>query len=467
MRRLLAIILGVFVMNTLSTAQTCQLSLQELQQNRGTPPTEVVQEGPNFCGFLKFSWRAFLALNWPAVWPFDRNDATKQTRAVPDITKMIGQEGPDDPTVWDLFQPNWYIFTPNNPPSPGFGGWNQDALLPSACGQLMRAYEAKVPPEKRKALKVLSSLSKFDSMPGVSQAESSAPLIDQNGFYARYEIRTSFETFNYIVGNRFYLESAQQSQKFDFPVQSGAKPGAIFIKAAWKVLTPEEEKSGRFHMARGFLFTPTSSNVQSTCAGPVPIGLVGLHIVQKTDGFKKWIWATFEQVDTTPADPASPGTQSWHFFKTGSPKQLSKPTCPSGAQPCQDWQPTSQHLKDVTGGPTQAIRANPIPKSPNQPALDEINQSVQSILRQINPTSVWQFYRLVEAQWEAPTPTGFFPQTKVANMTMETYTQKSSCLACHSSAVAADQTTPSDFTFELLLGWRPTVIPAPTPTPTP
>ena len=468
MRRVLGVILAIFIVNAPLGAQTCQLTLQELQQNRGVPPTEVnPTDGPHTCGFLKFSWRAFLALNWPAVWSFDRNDPAKQTRAVPDITRMIGEGSPGDPTVWDLFQPNWYIFTPNNPPPAGFAGWNQDANLPSTCGQIMQANASKLTPAQRSSLKILSSLSKFDSMPGVIQARSAAPLIDQNGFYARYEIRTSVETFNYIVDNKFYLASAQEGKKFEFPVQNGTKPGAVFIKAAWKVLTDEEEKSGKFHTARAFMFTPSSTDVQSTCVGPVPVGLVGLHIVQKTHDFPMWIWATFEHVDTTPPDPANPGTQNWHFFKTGSTKPLKAPTCPTAGQPCPDWQPTSRHLNDITGGPTQATRLNPIPKSENQPALDQLNKSVMDLMRQINPKSVWQFYRLVEAQWQAPTPTGFFPATKVANATMETYTQKSSCMACHSGAVAADGTTASDLTFELILGWRPTVIPAPIPTPTP
>lgn len=470
MRRMLGVLLIVFTLNATILGQTCQFTLQELQQNRGIPPTEVnTAEGPHTCGFLKFSWRAFFAMNWPAIWSFDRNNTTRQTRALPDTTKMIGQGLPSAPTVSDLFQPNWYIFDRGNPPPPGFAGWNQDSALPSACGKLMRANAARLTPAQKSSLKILSSLSKFDSMPGVTQAGlDPAPLIDQNGFYARYEIRTSLETFNYIVDNRFYLASAQQNQTFEFPTQNANKPGAIFLKAAWKVLTDEEEKSGKFHTARAFLFTPTSDNVQSTCAGPVPIGLVGLHIVQKTEDFPQWIWATFEHVDTTPPDPANPGTQAWHFFKNGSPKPLEKPKCPTATEPCHDWQPTSRHLNDVTGGPTQAIRINPIPKSENQPSLDQVNQSVLSIFRQINPKSVWQFYRLVDAQWQqAGTPTGFFPPTKVANMTMETYTQRNSCMACHKGAVAADETTPSDFTFELLLGWKPQVIPAPTPTPIP
>src|SRR5205085_343313 len=153
----------------------------------------------------------------------------------------------------------------------------------------------------------------------------------------------------------------------------------IFLKAAWKTLSDEEEHSGRFHTARAFLFTPGSADLQSTCVGPVPVGLVGLHIVQKTAGFPQWIWATFEQVDNAPADPANPANPGnndlWSFFLKGSAKAKVPPDCPSLVTPC-DWQPTSSHLTDKTGGPTQAVRENPIPKSPNQPSLDQINTSV-------------------------------------------------------------------------------------------
>lgn len=477
MRRFLVVLVILFAVHAQLRAQTCQLTLQDLQQNRGAPPTEVnASEGPGTCGFLKFSWRAFSAMNWPAIWKFDRSDTTKQTRGLPDASKLIGEGPPDAPTVWDLYQPNWYIFAPNNPPPAGgtppstVGGWNQDAALPAACGQLMAANAKKLSDTQKSSLKILSSLSKFDSMPGVSQAFSSAPLIDQRGFYARYEIRANFQTFNYIVGNQFYSAAAQENKTFNFPVQSGNEPGAIFLKAAWKILSDEEEHSGRFHPVRAFLFTPGSTDVQSTCVGPVPVGLVGLHIVQKTAGFPQWIWATFEQIDSAPADSTNPGNPGnndlWSFFLKGSTKTKAEaPGCPKSAQPC-DWQPTSSHLADKTGGPTQAVRENPISKSPNQPSLDQINTSVQGVFRQISQKSVWQFYRLGEAQWQrADTTTGFFPPKGVANMTMETYTQKGSCMACHRGAMAADTTTPADFTFELNLGWRQTILPGPKPSP--
>jgi len=464
----------LIVFSLVANAQRCEITLQDFGQSQGNPPLEVaINETPKHCGFLQFAWRSFVAMNWPATVSFDRSNTAKVTRALPDTTKSIGQALPSDPTVWEMFQPNWYVFTPNNPPPPGIGGWNQDAALPSACGTIQHAAENApgMTPAIRNSIRSLSSLSKFDPMPGVGQAFS-APLIDQTGYYARYEIRMNFPAFDFISGNQFYLASKQKAwadlgKAFDFPVQTSDKAGAIFIKAAWKTLSEDEKKSGRFHTALAFLFTP-ENGAGTTCAGPVTVGLVGLHIVQKTKNFPAWIWSTFEQIDNTPADPAHPGAGPWSFFKAGATAPNQKPVCPTTLTPdCKDWQPTGRHLNDKTGGPTQAFRSNPIPASPNQPALGDLNQAAQSALRQISPQTEWQFYQLVEAQWQTgpippplpATPLPVFPPGKVANLTMETYTQGSSCMACHNGAKTVDKKTRSDLTFELTLGWEPTVLP--------
>src|SRR5262249_1556718 len=215
---------------------------------------------------------------------------------------------------------------------------------------------------------------------------------------------------NFINVNKYYLASAQSSQSsFPFPTQQGNTAGTIFIKSAWKVLQPNEINSGRFHTAKAFLYTPTTTT-QPTCVGPVTVGLVGLHIVQKTANFPFYIWSTFEQVDNTPADPSNPGPTppaGWSFFNPKNPISTTNPptppTCPTplvGGN-CVDWQPTSSHINDATGGPTQDYRLNPIQQSQNQPALGQANLSAQAALKKINPKSVWQYYQLVEAQWQS------------------------------------------------------------------
>ena len=52
-------------------------------------------------------------------------------------------------------------------------------------------------------------------------------------------------------------------------------------------------------------------------------------------------------------------------------------------------------------------------------------------------------------------PSNFFPSGRVANVTMETYKQAGSCMACHDGATAADNSTRADLTFELKLAWKP------------
>jgi hypothetical protein len=206
------------------------------------------------------------------------------------------------------------------------------------------------------------------------------------------------------------------------------------------------------------MHTPANGTVPSECTGPVPIGLVGLHIVQKTTDFPDQIWSTFEHVDNVPDDPATaPPGKRWSFFDPASTaKPNTKPKCPTpGMSPC-DWQPASSHTTALTG-PTQVARLNKISNSQNQPALTQINDAVRAALIKVNPSSVWQFYRLVEAQWRHGA--GFFPSGPVANVTMETYKQPDSCMACHEGATAVDDITKADFTFELKLAWKPASLP--------
>jgi hypothetical protein len=294
-----------------AVAQNCRPN-PPVNSLKGQRPLEINPSvPPGNCGFLQFAWQDFLALNWPPL-GVDPTNTTAQARALPDATKVIGQAEKDNATVWEQNQPNWYVFSKNNPPPAAVGGqsfaaWNEDAWLPQACGPLRSHLPTGAPPPR-----ILSSLSKFDAMPGVSQAFS-APLIDQNGYYARYEILLDYSAFNYINANQFYLLSqvqafAQKAQPFSFPVQTADTPGATFLKAAWKTLSAAEINSGRYHTAQAFLYTPAVSGIEQTCVGPVTVGLVGLHIVQKTKGFPQWLWATFEQVDNTPADPSTPGS---------------------------------------------------------------------------------------------------------------------------------------------------------------
>ena len=49
---------------------------------------------------------------------------------------------------------------------------------------------------------------------------------------------------------------------------------------------------------------------------PVTLGLVGLHIVHKTDSEPQWIWSTFEHVNNVPA-AADPAGAHYNFYRAG------------------------------------------------------------------------------------------------------------------------------------------------------
>ncbi|UGX94286.1 hypothetical protein G6321_00053635 [Bradyrhizobium barranii subsp. barranii] len=119
-------------------------------------------------------------------------------------------------------------------------------------------------------------------------------MIAQNGTFVRYLAAYNKIEFNQIFEKELYLaEKLPQNQK---PVGSPIvfQYGALDIKSAWidmrSVAHPE-----RYHTRKAWLVDPISSECSATT-----VGLVGLHIVQKTPSRPQWIWTTFEQIDNVP-----------------------------------------------------------------------------------------------------------------------------------------------------------------------
>lgn len=431
------------------------------------------------CAVNQFAWQNFIALNWPVA-AFDPNDFSKITRGLPDATKTIGGTG-DNSTVWEAYQRNSYVFAVDsngnlNPPAQGIQGWQTTAPTPAACGGAAQNKP------------VLMAINKAVGQPAGLEQAFSGPLIDQHGHYVRYEVLLNWDSFNFMVSNHLY-DGNQQNVPIDFPVGTSQQPGTIMLKASWKVLSSAEASSGRFHTTLAFLYNPPiasadgKNNISSSCAGPVMMGLVGLHIAHKTAAFPQWIWATFEQVDNAP-DRGNSASSSWSFFNANCPScQLNTgPACPhnlgTGPNAVCDWQPTIEHTDSSLPAPTQVVRDTPISSDKPGPL---INADAQQKLKQINPKSVWQFYELVDAQWPLKPCGNFAPcqagQTSVqckpfdfacaaaqpipallSNTTMETYFQSKSttnpqsqgcCLGCHGAASATLQGNFADFTFEL------------------
>jgi hypothetical protein len=444
------------------------------------------------CAVDQFAWQSFIALNWPAA-AFDPNSFNAITRGLPDTTQTIGGSASGDAqTVWEVYQQNSYVFALNsngtlNPPAAGIQGWQTAASPPGACGGT------------KQNVRVLTAITKAVGQPAGLEQAFSGPLIDQHGYYARYEVLLNWDSLNYIVSNHLY-DSTPQNIAVNFPAGSATQTGTIMLKAAWKILSAAEASSGRFHTSQAFLYNPPINNaggtihIPASCTGPVTMGLVGLHIAHKTASFPQWIWATFEQIDNAPDRAGSP-PKSWSFSSQNCPGCAlnQQPACPhnlgSGNSQICDWQPTMQHVNASLAAPTQVVRDTSISSDPPGPL---INTDAQQKLRNVNPKSVWQFYQLVDAQWPL-TPCGSVAactsgQTPIqcklgvvscaaaqpippllSNTTMETYFQslnpnpqlaaEGTCLGCHGALSSTVQGKFADFTFELENASKPPTTP--------
>jgi hypothetical protein len=170
------------------------------------------------------------------------------------------------------------------------------------------------------------------------------------------------------------------------------------------------------------------------CA-PATVGLIGLHIAQKTPSRPQWIWSSFEQKDAVP------------------PKWA-------------DW-PGAYALNDGSGAPmpeNNPLSLEPLAPEPVRP-FNVVRNADAQILTSTELTSYayqhrlagtpWQHYRLVATQWPRmegnqaiPIPAsrdGSVPNTfpgtgafsAFANVTMETFDQKGvqlGCMSCHNRA---------------------------------
>ena len=380
--------------------------------------------------FNDFSWRVFIALNWPAL---------EGKRGQPDRQKPLGSQCSD--VVWGSWKSADDLFPPDaatQPPS----GWDDPETfihapwVDGADGKAQLRYQKlNVPVINRKVLRHLNLNQTTLNQPNF-KGRPFGPLIAQNGTYVRYEIRLNKIAFDFIRNMKYYLKenlpNGPQIPPSPDPYSRYARlvpfpTGSIIIKAAWKELTPGEDRSCFYHLSAQIL----DWNKDSTpFLREVPFGLVGLHIAFKTASRPSWLWSTFEQVDNT--EPGSCASKA-SFSKNDPtiqnvlgydyiPKIISRGTPP----PCKP-------------KPVDVLRVTPI-----HPVTQNVN--LQYHREEAVKKSIWEKYNLIATQWMPSPDSGtlstypdnqslvFFPQGSVANSAIETYTQSVSCIDCHKTA---------------------------------
>jgi hypothetical protein len=432
-----------------------------------------------------FAWQEFVALNWPPGKPGQPGPGT------------IGKSASgDNSTVWESYMAASQVFQPGAVPP---ASWGTTQPIPSFCPAVPATLKGKV-------AKVLPLIAKGDVQDEFTEAFTLSPLIDVNGKYTRYEVRINKVEFDKILqgsanppapAKPWYIP-ANQVTPINFPagVYNTSQIGSVEVKAAWRQISQGE--AGRYHTAWAYItYAPDpNTHLNTKCAGPLLMGLVGLHIAHKTASGPQWLWATFEHLDNAPSAPAA-----GHYSYYNNPKCTFSPACadqqptaPSGGW---DGDPTK------TNTPVQVLRATPIPAAKNSPTTG-INPVFQKLLRAVYPKSVWQYYQLVDTQWSQHPGTVANPQKcyhdptnpsnpynfkcngpgidvgplpvppALANTTLETYFQQApgnsnafmgSCMGCHSNGTVANGAPNtnlfSDFSFLLGDAQLPSTSPNP------
>ncbi len=245
-----------------------------------------------------FSWRSFVALNWPGRW--DR-------RGEPDRGRSFGSfAGPEAPAVWQTYRATWEVFQPERGPS-----W----VPPSQFNGPRPVPQGNNCPAGTDALAVtrpvLTMISKsrvggrdgdIGNETGQAFAGQFGTLADRNGRLVRYEVSMNAAEFAYLVNNGF-ARNASLTPGGPRGVDASFPDGSVEVKAAWKELCLDRGCIVRDDPSRYFTRPVLIYDEASRSCDPKPrlMGLVGLHIAQKTPRAPQWIWSTFEHVDNVPS----------------------------------------------------------------------------------------------------------------------------------------------------------------------
>jgi hypothetical protein len=397
----------------------------------GTPPAvtsvvpaDVSLSQPNVnC----FAWQEFIALNWLA----DTSTCAADSRAP---ASSFGDPQNSGPVVWQTYKGLSEVFLEDAKPPP-------DWCEPQTANGT-RPYALAAPSEF--ALGPKLDLSDFNEV-----APHDSWLTAQSGLLTLYDIRINQDEFAYIDANELYNAETQRtvaasSEGLSLPDGSNGatKTGSIELKAAWTELDDPAQYPN-------FLTTTATVTYPGKSPKTATMGLVGLHIIHKTQNAQQFVWATFEHVDNLPR-PGDSGPYT--FFNASCNPASDHYKCAANPNPCATVDPEHGCPQvDPYDAPQQVVRTK---QAAIQPDVASLNQAVWKLISAASPRSVFLNYQLINVLWpnssftvppnsRAPLLPGVpqppLPET-VANSTLETYVQKQSCLSCHVYGAVASAT---------------------------
>lgn len=355
--------------------------------------------------FDDYSWRAFVALVWPAA---------PKPRGVPASTRVAA----GGPRVFETYKAAWEIFhADGSVPEGSFDNYDSAAANPCAVSSAFGDV-------------TIGSASGIDDIGQAGIGALDGPLVAQNGRYVRTLTYFNQTAFDHIVKHRYFLRSElpevprprPERPVIEFPI------GSITVKTSWidvTGLSPALVK--RFYTRPAVVKNATGEGCAKTT-----IGLIGMHIAQKTTSRPQWIWSSFEQNDMVP--PAWPDAPGVFVLNDGSGARM----------------PETNPLALVPVAPEPA-RPFSVVRLDTAPLLTRTELTSFGYQRVLAGTP-WQYYKLIVTQWPrlegnqvTPIPAtvdgtiqNTFPGagafSAFANVTMETFNQQNvlvGCMNCH------------------------------------
>ncbi len=368
-----------------------------------------VTTGPNTSiqDLAIFAWSEFIALNWVAMDP-----ATTGMRGRPACSPCSGSEvnadflsiKPDSDgsfplLVWHTYQHKNELFPANGHTAPSFDSAAPLYIYSSPPGQ-GTSFPLQVTQTATSA-----SFTLFNNLDETSEIGSCQMFAHDTTLRVAYEAKANRALFDYVNNNG--LTACTSGTSATCPTLTAARnktaaalaqfggicsadksivslpcgdaqtlgdggEGAIEVKAAWRQLTPQEVQSGRFFMRKVIYYTGTGGT--PSVFNNAVYGLVGLHIIHKTKTFPAFVFATWEQVDNYD-DATDQNTEDLTFIETGSTT------------------------------PSPVTRMHPIHSQ-----IPPVNDAVHAAFTAQDPTTVWQYYKLVGVQ-ATPPPSPIPPST--------------------------------------------------------
>lgn len=394
-------------------------------------PGDLAAGDSTLSGAAAFAWNEFIALNWPAV----AQTGADSTRDVADHTAKFGVPNDPRPLVWHTFRSKVEIFPPSRLTRPtGFSPSSAQSYGYDSLPQY--TYNRPVNPANGTA---------SSSVPWINLDETNEIGLDAmyagvgtgqtplNGLIL-FTAKANRAEYTYVAANGYYNSdtvTAANMLSSKYVVENSASPppntsangvslpnGTIELKAAWRGLTPAEAQSGRFYQTR-VRYYPTDSTYADTV-----MGLVALHIIQKTPSRPHFVFATFEQADNilsrdgTPAEDEDgnlkPGIGTLPPMDPVVAVRDAQLTVPNGYAPTNIQEFAADTVNSVPGArlyyvntpgqgqPTNIVSVNRRVHGIPQEIVDA-NAAAHAAMAEYAeanglPPAVWQYYKLINVQ---------------------------------------------------------------------